>query len=73
MFYDVAVLLFFITFAGLPKHTFPFGKSLNTELLAPTTVPFPIVTFGATYTSVASQHSSLMCIGFAKIAKSLFK
>ena len=54
--------------AGLPWHIIPLGRSLKTELLAPTTDPYPIRTPGATNTSVANHTWSSISIGSAKMS-----
>jgi hypothetical protein len=51
--------------AGVPRQSIISGKSENTPLRAPTTVPRPIVTPGATKTSVASQASAPIETGSA--------
>jgi len=51
--------------AGDPVQIINSGKSLNTELRAPTTVPRPIVIPGATKTSAANHTSSSSTIGEA--------
>ena len=58
-----------ITTAGCPRQTTFAGSDLKTLLRAPTTVPSPIVTPGATKTSVASQHFSPITIGVALMVK----
>src|SRR5690606_31814873 len=52
-----------ITTAGLPRQILFAGSDLKTLLRAPTTVPSPTETPGATNTSVASQHFSPITTG----------
>src|SRR5690606_3265823 len=55
--------------AGLPRQILFAGSDLHTLLRAPTTVPSPTETPGATNTSVASQHFSPITTGEAVISK----